>query len=178
MLYNFQIELSDVSLGIYESLNFRTAQHPSEAPPYLLTRVLAYVLSFEPALEFSAGGLSDPDSAALFSKDNNGSFDLWIEIGNPSAKKLHKVSKTAQRVKVYTYKNPKPLVDDINNESVHRAAEIEIYAFDAKFLKALEATLQKNNKWSLLHQDGHIDISIGDLGIATDLAHIKLSRGE
>lgn len=35
----------------------------------------------------------------------NGAIDLWIEIGNPSSKKLHKATKTANRVIIYTYKS-------------------------------------------------------------------------
>ena len=61
-LFRFKIELSDLEKGSYQSLDFRAAQHPSESLTYLLTRVLAYCLSYEEDLEFSAGGLADPDS--------------------------------------------------------------------------------------------------------------------
>jgi uncharacterized protein YaeQ len=63
-LYRFRIDLSDVDRGVYETLDFRIAQHPSETTTYLLTRVLAYALNTQPGLEFSSGGLSDPDAPA------------------------------------------------------------------------------------------------------------------
>ncbi|MES3037442.1 MAG: YaeQ family protein, partial [Bdellovibrionota bacterium] len=44
-LYRFKIDLSDIERGVYEQLEFRVAQHPSESLVYLLTRVLAYVLN-------------------------------------------------------------------------------------------------------------------------------------
>ncbi len=162
MLYRFQIELSDVDRGVYETLDFRLAQHPSETLPYLLTRVLAYALSYQDGLEFSAAGLSDPEAAAMTVAGNQGSVDIWIEIGNPSARKLHKASKAAKVVRVYTYKNPEVLLQEIRNGEVHRADEIEIFAVDTKFLDAVAEKVEKNNRWSLLYQQGQIDLQAGN----------------
>ena len=39
--------LSDVDRNVYEQLELRAAQHPSEANRSLLTRVLAFCLSYE-----------------------------------------------------------------------------------------------------------------------------------
>lgn len=173
MLYRFQIELSDIDRGIYESLDFRTAQHPSETPPYLMTRALAYALSFQEGLEFSPAGLGDPEAPALRALGNHGVIDLWIEIGNPSARKLHKASKAAKQVVVYTYKDADVLVDDIMRNNVHRAAEIQIFAFNQKFLTLLEKQLSKNNRWSVVLQQGHLDIGSNGQSIATDLRRLR-----
>lgn len=169
MLYRFVIELSDVDRSIYKSLDFRVAQHPSETTPYLLSRILAYALSFEEGLEFSGAGLSDPEVPALSSVGQHGAVQLWIEIGNPSARKLHKACKTARIVQVYTYKNPEVLIADIINNDVHRAGEIEIFAFDPQFLTSLEKHLTKNNRWSLLQQQGSIDINTGKQNLNTEI---------
>src|SRR5678815_3836675 len=45
-IYTFDIELADSDRAVYQSLNLRVAQHPSETPDYLLTRVLAYCLEY------------------------------------------------------------------------------------------------------------------------------------
>jgi uncharacterized protein YaeQ len=174
VLYRFQIELSDVDRGVYESLDLRVSQHPSETPPYLLSRVLAYALSYQPGLEFSPSGLSDPDAAALKAMGAHEAVDLWIEIGNPSARKLHKAMKIAKRVVVYTYKSPEVLIDDIKNNDVHRASEISIYAFDADFLLALEHRLQKNNRWSILQHQGHLDIDAGGETVSGDVRALRV----
>src|SRR5471032_2402246 len=39
-IYVFTVRLADADRGVYETLNLRVAQHPSESPDYLLTRVL------------------------------------------------------------------------------------------------------------------------------------------
>lgn len=173
MLYRFFIELSDVDRGTYESLDFRLSQHPSETAPYLLSRVLAYALSYRQGLEFSAAGLSDPDSPALLARGDHGNTDLWIEIGNPSARKLHKASKVAKQVQVYTYKNPEVLVAEINSQQVHRAEEIQIYSLNEKFLTSLEPLLEKNNRWSVLYQQGQIDIGVGTQVLTSQVQQVS-----
>lgn len=173
MLYRFQIELSDIDRGVYESLDFRVAQHPSEAASYLLTRTLAFALSYQQGLEFSTGGLSDPDAPALLVKNDHGSTDLWIEIGNPSARKLHKASKAAKQVVVYTYKNPEALLEEIKSNNVHHAQDIKIYAFDSKFLQSLEACLEKNNRWSIMHQQGQLSVELGKELVASEVKFLS-----
>lgn len=169
MLYRFNIELSDIDRGVYESLDFRIAQHPSETGPYLLSRVLAYVLSYQQGLEFTPGGLADPENPALRVEGGLNTIDLWIEIGNPSARKLHKASKTAKQVIVYTYKSPEVLVQEIRANDVHRANEIKIYALDPKALAELEPMMEKNNRWSILVQQGQIDINTGSQTVTTEV---------
>ena len=169
MLYHYEIALSDVDRGLYQNLDFRLSQHPSETGLYLLTRALAYSLSHQKNLEFSPGGLADPDAPALQAKAAMGGFDLWIEIGNPSAKKLHRASKAAKQVTVYTYKNPELIVKEVAAEKVHRAETILIYAFEQKFLEGLEGTLKKNNRWSLLHQEGRLDLDTGEQSFSTEI---------
>ena len=169
MLYQFHLELSDLDRGVYETLNFRTALHPSENAAYLLSRVLAYALSFERDLQFSPGGLADPDAPALQAAGTHGSVDLWIDIGNPSARRLHKASKAAARVQVYTYKNPLALVEEVRRGDVHEFRKIEIFAFRATFIEEMEAILEKNNRWSVLRQDGRLDVDAGGRLVTTEI---------
>src|SRR4051812_10031831 len=147
-LYRFRITVSDVDRGFYEDIDFRAAMHPSENEPYLLTRVLAYALHYESGLEFSAG-LSTSDEPAISLKDLNGTFTTWIEIGNPSPRKLHKGSKAARSVYVYTYKDPENLKREAAKETIHRAGEITLFALRESFLTALAAHLKRDNHWGL-----------------------------
>lgn len=169
MLYRFNIELSNIDRGIYESLDFRIAQHPSETGPYLLSRVLAYALSYQEGIEFTPGGLADPEAPALRVAGGLNTIDVWIEIGNPSARKLHKASKTAKKVIVYTYKSPDVLVQEVRSNEVHRANEIKIFAIDPKFLAELEPLIEKNNRWSILIQQGQIDVNTGKQSLITEV---------
>jgi uncharacterized protein YaeQ len=177
MLYRFRLSISDVDRGVYESLDLRVPMHPSESLDYLVTRVLAYALNYDPSgdsIEFSSGGLSNPDDAPISAPDPQGGLALWIDIGNPSARRLHKAAKAARRVKVYTYKDPENLKKEAASERVHRASEIEVFAFEASFLRSLQAGLVRDNTWSIILTDGELTVTIGDEGFSTTLVQHRL----
>ena len=158
-LFRFKIELSDLDKNLYQSLDFRLAQHPSESLDYLLTRVFAYALSFQDGLEISATGLADPDGPALSVANPRGGFSVWIEIGNPANRKIHKASKAASTVQIFTYKDPQALLTEMAREEIFRKNEVQIFSIPAKFLKSLQNHLEKDNRWNLVFNDGNLMVS-------------------
>lgn len=168
-LYRFRIELADISRAVYESLDFRVAQHPSESMDFLLTRVLAYALNFENGLSFSAEGLHNPDNPCLHIPSPFGGERLWIEVGSPSARKVHKASKASEKVKIYTYKNPTHLTEEIRRNNVHRASELEIFSIDTNFLEQLSGTIERDNTWSLTHEDTSLLVTTKNRTLQSDL---------
>lgn len=175
-LFRFHIELSDVDRGIYEPLDFRAALHPSETARYLLTRVIAYALCFQEGIEFAPGGISDTEEPAIRVKSLDGRTLEWIEIGNPSTKKLHKATKSSPIVKVFAHKDPSPLVQELANGEVHRAREIEIYGLENIFLNELEPLLTRDNKWSLIHTEGSLTITLNDKSVQGELRRFKVGE--
>jgi uncharacterized protein YaeQ len=160
-LFRFRVELSDVERSLYRAFDLRMAKHPSENEVYLVTRLLAYLLSFEEGLEF-APGLCTDDEPAIFLRDpGSGGFTRWIEIGNPSARRLHKASKAARSVQIYTYKDLGALVRELSGEKIHRRESIEAFALDPKFLGHLVSTLGRDNTWAVFRQDGTLTVAIG-----------------
>lgn len=177
-LFRFRIELADIDRDVYESLDFRVAQHPSETLPYLLTRVFAFALNAGQDLAFSAEGLSDPDVPCMSAPGARGGTALWIEVGNPSARKLHKASKASEKVKVYTYKNTDALMRDLEAEGVHNLSSINFFQFGSDFLNGLAKNLQKDNRWSLTSHDGGLTVTCshlqeGDVTICGELRRIQ-----
>lgn len=168
-LYRFKIELSDLEKGSYRSLDFRVAQHPSESMAYMLTRVLAYCLSFEEGIEFSAQGLHDPDVPTISVPTANGNPKVWIEIGNPSARRAHKASKTADTVKIYTYKDPQVLLNELNSDAVYRKEELQIYSLASDFLEQLEKATQKDNKWNVINMEGSIMVNGENFDLSSEV---------
>ncbi|CAN5708851.1 YaeQ family protein [soil metagenome] len=158
-LYRFRIELSDVDRGIYEPIDFRAALHPSETARYMITRALAFALNYQEGIEFAPGGISDTEEPAIRVKSLDGRTLIWIEIGNPAAKKLHKASKSSPVVKVYAHKDPSLLADELAKGEIHRGNELELFSFSNVFLNEMEAILQKENKWSLMHTDGSLTVT-------------------
>ena len=155
-VYSFEIDLAHVDRGVYESLAFRVAQHPSETDDALLTRVLAFCLEYTEGIQFSSQGLSDPDEPPISVRDATGAIRAWIDIGVPDAARLHKASKAAPRVAVYTHKDPVRLLRLLEGERVHRRDALEIYAVDRAFLAAWVARLTRRMKFHLSISDGQI----------------------
>lgn len=152
--------LADSDREIYESLELRVAQHPSESERYLVARVLARALEHGEGLEFSKGGVSDDSEPALVQRDLRGDLRAWIEIGAPTPDRLHKATKASPRVVIYTWKDAAGQVDAIRERGVHRADTIELNALAPEWLDAIAATLDRVNKWELSVAGGTVYLTI------------------
>jgi uncharacterized protein YaeQ len=162
-VYSFDVALSDVDRGVYEQLTFKAAQHPSEADEYFVARVLAYCLEYREGIAFSRG-LSEPDEPAITVRDLTGTIQVWIEIGNPTADRLHKASKAAPRVVVYTHKDVAQLRRQLEGEKIHRRESLEIRALDRELVAALAQRLDKRMRWELSRTEGHLYVTVaGDV---------------
>lgn len=172
-LFRFEINLSDVDRGVYETIELRVAQHPSETDAYLVTRMLAMSLEYQRDLSFGRG-ISTPEDPPISAPDEMGGIALWIEIGHPSADRLHKITKQAERVCVYTHKDPEFIVADLMADTIHRAEDIELTSFDAEFIDALTAKLTRNNTWDIVRTEGVLYITIGEHTISgTPVVHYE-----
>jgi uncharacterized protein YaeQ len=160
-MYHLQIDLSDVDRGVYEALDLRLARHPSETMRYLLTRVIAYCLSYEEGIAFSKG-LSTNDEPAVWIHDLQGNLRTWIEVGTPSAERLHRASKAAPRVAVFTHHDPELLRQGARDKAIHRADAVEVYALTPAFLDGLDAATDRNSKWVLVHTAGEMYVTVGE----------------
>jgi uncharacterized protein YaeQ len=176
-LYSFEIELSHVDRGVYETLTFRVAQHPSESAEFLVTRVLAYCLEYAEGLQFSPQGLSDPDAPPLSIRDATGVLRAWIDIGIPEAARLHKAAKAASRVVVYTHKDPERLVRQLTGERIHRGEALELYALDRDFVATWASHLTRRTTATLTVTDGHLYLTFGEMSLVGTIEPIALPRG-
>jgi uncharacterized protein YaeQ len=160
-IYSFDITLADVDRGVYEELALRLACHPSESPEYLVARLLAYALEYTEGIAFGRG-ISEPDDPPIAVRDLTGTLRTWIEIGSPDAARLHKASKAAPRVAVYTHKDPRILLRQLSGERIHRADELEIYSFDRDLIDGLVPLIDRRTKLGLSISDRRIYATIGD----------------
>jgi uncharacterized protein YaeQ len=161
-LWNLEIALADVDRGVYETLPLRVAQHPSETLDYMLTRVLAYCLEYEEGIEFPKGGLSEPDVPAVWVRDLTGRLRVWIDVGLPDAERLNRASKSADRVAVYTHRDPATLKRQLAGKRIHRGDEIEIRAIEPAFLATLVPLLDRRTAFDLSLTGGQLYATVGD----------------
>jgi len=160
-MHRFEIELADSDRSVFETLDLRVARHPSESAAFLLVRVLAYCLEYAEGITFSRGGISSVDEPAVSIHDLTGVRTAWIEVGAPSADRLHRASKATPRVALYTDRRLDVLRAGIAGERIHRAAEIRVTVLPQTFLRGLEAGLDRNVRWGVSISDGHLFVTAG-----------------
>jgi uncharacterized protein YaeQ len=171
-IYNFDIEFSDTDRHVYESLALRVARHPSETEEYLVARLFAYLLEFAEGIEFSRG-VSDPDEPTIAVRDLTGAIKTWIDIGTPDAARLHKASKAADRVAVYTHKDPTQFLKQLAGERIHRAEALELYALDRPMISAFVERLERRVAFSLSVADHELYLSIGSENLSGTVVRLE-----
>jgi len=173
-IYTFKIDLADSDRSVYAALDLRVARHPSETEDHLLTRVLAYCLEYTEGIEFSSG-ISDADQPAIAVRDLTGALTTWIDIGAPEGARLHRASKLASRVAVYTHKEPGQLLAKLQLQRIHRAESLEIYAVDRVWLAALAAKLARRMEFALTVADRNLYLSLADETLTSVVQSLRLA---
>ncbi len=174
-MYRATLAISDVDRGVYETVELRVAQHPSESDEYLATRLLAYALEWHRDIAFGRG-VSTPDEPTIAVTEPSGIIECWIEVGAPSSDKLHKVTKRADDVAVYSHKDVPLLLSGWRAASIHGADRIRIYEVDRAFVGELAATLERSFQWDILRSDGTIYVTVGDVTLPTALTEHRLGE--
>ena len=172
-LHTLRIALNDADRAVYETLELRIARHPSETLPYMLTRTIAYCLFWEPEIEFSRG-LSTNDEPAVWVKSGDGRIKLWIDVGHPTASRLHKASKAAERVAVCTFQNPATFQRTLAGERIHRAEDIELLGLPAALLEPLEASVERRMDWELTVTGGQLYLTTAGQSLSGEVTRTPL----
>jgi len=161
-VYTIDIDLADADRSVYESLALRVARHPSESDDYLIARVLAYCLEYTEGIEFSKGGLSDPDEPPIAVRDLTGAMTAWIDIGSPDATRLHRAAKLAPRVAVYMHKDPAQYLRSLSGARIHRGDSLELLALDRALITGLAGRLERRMAFAVSVADRELFVSIAD----------------
>jgi uncharacterized protein YaeQ len=167
-VHTFAVQLADVDRGVYEELALRVARHPSETDAFMLTRVLAYCLEYEEGIAFSEG-IAATDEPAVSVRDLTGRLVAWIEVGAPDAPRLHTGSLQAERVAVYTQRDPAKLLPLWAGKKIHRGGEIRLHSFDPGFLDGATRRLERRNTMTLSVTERHLYLELNGETFESDV---------
>lgn len=162
-IFHLQVTLSDVDRGVYEALDLRVARHPSESMRYLLTRVLAYCLCYAEGIAFSKAGIATTDEPPLAIHDPTGLLLAWIDVGSPSAERLHRASKAARQVMLFTSTPLAQLHREAGTRAIHRVETIELWRLEPAFLDAIEPLIDRNTRLELVRNEGLLYVTVGEV---------------
>jgi uncharacterized protein YaeQ len=173
-VYNFDTTLADVDRSVYETLPIRMARQPSETAEYMLTRFLAYCLEYSEGIAFTEG-VASGDEPAVLVRDLTGRLTTWIEVGMPAADRLHRASKQAARVAVYTHRNVGQVLAQLVGKQIHRAADIPVYEFGAGFIESAAAALDRRAAISVSVTEQQLYLDIDGKTFETTIVERRLS---
>jgi uncharacterized protein YaeQ len=159
-IFHVLVNVSDVDRGVYEQLDLRLARHPSETSRFMLLRLFAYCLSYEEGIAFSKGGLSSAEEPPVAIHDPTGVLLAWIDVGSPSAERLHRASKAARRVALFSAAELGSLRREAARQRIHRIEEIAVYRLEPSLLEALEAKVEKSMSFDVVHTEGQLYVTV------------------
>jgi uncharacterized protein YaeQ len=173
-LHRFEIELSDVDRGVYETLELRVARQPSETAAYMITRVLAYCLEYREGIAFTEG-VAAGDEPAICVRDLTGRMTAWIEVGMPDAARLHRGMKLAGAAALYTHRDPAHVLRQFSGQKIHRSSEIPIFVFAPALVDTLAEAVEKRTGLALSVTDRQMYVEVGGRTIASPLSEIRIA---
>ncbi|GFE58203.1 YaeQ family protein [Geobacter sp. AOG1] len=167
-IYRANIQLSDIDRGIYESLPFTVARHPSETEERLVARLLAYALFFEPDLTFTKG-ISAGDEPDLWLKGPDGRVRLWIEVGLPEPQRLIKASRHSERAALVAVGKSLPTWEQQHLSQLEGIPNVMVIRIDQTFITRLVSRLERSISWSITITEGTLYLAVADETLETSL---------
>jgi uncharacterized protein YaeQ len=160
-VHNFELSVSDIDAGRYETLTVQVARHPSESLEYLVTRILAYALEHREGIAFSQG-LHVADEPAVWVHDLTGSLVAVFEIGTPEVSRVHKASKASDQVVIYCHKDAPTWLAAIAGEKIHAPQRVSIVEVPRALVQWLGERVERRNKWDVSLNEGELYVGTGD----------------
>lgn len=97
-----ELNVSDMDRGYYGAHNLTLAKHPSETDLRFMLRIAVFAKYAHEHLTFGKG-LSSEDEPDLWQNNLNGTIERWIDLGQPSDKRLRKACGKSADVVVVSY---------------------------------------------------------------------------
>lgn len=173
-IYNFAIQLADIDRGVYEALDLRVAEQPSETLEYMWTRVLAYCLEYQDGIAFTEG-VAAGDEPAVWVRDLTGRITAWVEVGAPDAERLHRGSKLAGSAAIYTHRALAMVLSQLAGKKIHRAPEIPVYTFGRGFIDDVAAALQRRAEVAISVTERQVYLNVNGRSLTTAIEEHRLA---
>ncbi|MEG2806137.1 YaeQ family protein [Stenotrophomonas sp.] len=153
-----ELQISDMDRGYYATHNLTLAQHPSENDERLMVRLLAFALNAEERLEFGRG-LSTDDEPDLWHRDYTGDILQWIDLGHPDESRIRKACNRSRQVQVVTFAgNAADVWWSKQGKALERFDNLSVLDLDGGFVDQWAAQIQRAMRWSVLIQDGEVQL--------------------
>ena len=172
-IYKAVLQIADLDRQYFQDHAITLARHPSETEERLMVRVLAFALHADETLSFGRG-VGTEDEPALWQRDNTGTIDLWIEIGQPDERTLRQACGRSKQVIVYVYGARSAEVWWANQRlSLERLKNLFVTLLPMDSIRALTEMARPAMQLQWTIQDGHIWIADGVHTLHLELQRLK-----
>ena len=172
-IYKATLQIADLDRQYFQDHAITLARHPSETEERLMVRVLAFALHADETLSFGRG-VGTEDEPALWQRDNTGTIDLWIEIGQPDERTLRQACGRSKQVIVYVYGARSAEVWWANQRlSLERLKNLFVTLLPMDSIRALPEMARPAMQLQWTIQDGHIWIADGVHTLHLELQRLK-----
>ncbi len=159
------LHIADMDRHYYQTHALTLAQHPSETAERVMLRLLAFALHASDSLAFTKG-LSTDDEPDLWQKTLTGDVELWIELGQPSDKRIRKACGRSQHVVVYSYgRSADPWWRQLQSQ-VARFDNLAVFHVPQAITKQLEAFYSRSIDMQVNIQDGEATVHCNGESVA------------
>lgn len=172
-IYKAELILSDMDRHYYHTHNLTLACHPSETEQRLMLRLLAFALHASERLSFGKG-LSSEDEPDLWQKDFSDHIELWIDLGQPSEKRLRQACHKSERCVIYCYgeKAARTWWQQLKG-TLQRFRNLAVWFIPDDQAQTLAAMAQRSMQLQCTIQDGQLWLSDASHNLAIELEQWK-----
>ena len=144
---------------VYADFDLTIARHPSETDERLMLRVACFALHAHERLEFGKG-ISTEDEPDLWLRTLSNEIDLWIDLGTPHERRVHKACGRSTAVVLYCYGGRGVSIWwDKHAAQLQRFNNLKVYDIDPNTSRALATLAATNMSLQCTVQDGEVTLS-------------------
>jgi len=164
-----KISIVDLDNHIYlTDIPLTVAQHPSETDNRVMLRLLAWMLNVDADARLAfTKGLCQDDEPDIWFKSDIDVIEHWIDLGQPSDKRLKKASNQAEKVTVYTYGDRSAAL--WFKKSKYSSDNLTVKFIADETAEQIEKLYNRNMDLQLMIQDGEIQVMADGETIAINI---------
>ena len=174
-VFKVQLAISDITRGYYEDHALTIAQHPSETDVRLMLRIAAFALNAHEHLQFTKG-MSSQEEPDLWQIDLTGEVQHWIDLGQPTDKRIRQSCSKARIVTIYTYQR-----DGGSHwyktvqETAERFEQLSVVHLRIADESMIHSILDRSMNLNCVIDDGQVMLSDGEhnLNIRTEILQMR-----
>ncbi|MDH5560462.1 MAG: YaeQ family protein [Deltaproteobacteria bacterium] len=153
------LSVSNIDRHHYQDYRLTLAQHPSETDLRLVFRLAAFALYSQENPQFTKGLCAD-EEPELWTHRPTGEIRHWIELGQPSEKRIRQALSKAERMTVIGFHSTKFKMwfKGLNKKTLEQK-KLRLIMFESIGTSGPEDLAQKNMNLSCIIQDDRIFLS-------------------